>query len=166
MGDPALATPVGVTLLLYVLGSYALAFKFSSKVESSEDYLVAGRSLSLPLASATLLATWFGAGTLLTAADEVRKDGLRAIALEPLGAAICLLITGFWFARPLWEMKLETLGDFFARRYGKRAELCQGSGKDPSQIPAAIRATPAAWNRWNVSPSRVIATITPKTGVR
>ena len=118
-----LTTPIACTLLLYVVVSYALAWRFSRKIESREDYLVAGRRLPLPLASATLLATWFGAGTLLTAADEVRDVGLRAIALEPLGAALCLLIAGIWVARPLWEMKLETLGDFFRERFGGTVEL-------------------------------------------
>lgn len=123
MASNDLTTPVSITLLLYVVVSYALAWRFSRKIESREDYLVAGRRLPLPLASATLLATWFGAGTLLTAADEVRDVGLRAIALEPLGAALCLLIAGVWVARPLWEMKLETLGDFFRARFGRRVEL-------------------------------------------
>lgn len=123
MTSDDLTTPIACTLLLYVVVSYALAWRFSRKIESREDYLVAGRRLPLPLASATLLATWFGAGTLLTAADEVRDVGLRAIALEPLGAALCLLIAGIWVARPLWEMKLETLGDFFRERFGGTVEL-------------------------------------------
>jgi Na+/proline symporter len=92
-------------------------------VEDADDFLVAGRRLPLPLASATLFATWFGAGTMLTAADEVRAEGLAATALEPLGAGVCLLIAGAFFARRLWEMRLLTFSDFFARRFGKRAEI-------------------------------------------
>ena len=48
-----------------------------------EDYVVAGRRLPLSLASATLLATWFGAGTLLAVADEVLRR-------PPDGAAVVI----------------------------------------------------------------------------
>jgi Na+/proline symporter len=77
----------------------------------------------LSLAWATLLATWFGAGTLLTVADEVRSEGLVRAALDPFGAGLCLIIAGLFFARPLWRMGLLTVSDFFRRRFGPRAEL-------------------------------------------
>ena len=119
----ALAWPVGIAFGVYVAVSYALGFLIRGKVQDSEDYIVAGRRLSLPLAWATILATWFGAGTMLTAADEVRSEGLRVTALEPLGSGLCLVVAGAFFARRLWDMKLLTLSDFFARRFGPRAEL-------------------------------------------
>ncbi|HSF19044.1 MAG TPA: hypothetical protein VLK65_26195 [Vicinamibacteria bacterium] len=54
------------------------------RIQSSEDFLVAGMRLSLPLSTATLLGTWFGARTILAATDEVRREGLQRVALEPL----------------------------------------------------------------------------------
>lgn len=114
---------VGVTLVVYVLGMYALAFFAQSKIQNEEDFLVAGRRLPLSLAWATLLATWFGAGTILTAADEVRAEGLRAAALEPLGTGVCLMVAGAFFAAPLWRMKLLTVSDFYRDKFGRRAEL-------------------------------------------
>ncbi|MEQ8278044.1 MAG: sodium:solute symporter family protein [Deltaproteobacteria bacterium] len=118
-----LAGVVGVTLAVYVLGMYALAFFAQSKISTEEDFLVAGRRLPLSLAWATLLATWFGAGTMLTAADEVRVEGLRAAALEPLGTGVCLMVAGMFFAAPLWRMKLLTVSDFYRDKFGRRAEL-------------------------------------------
>lgn len=120
---PGVPSGVLAILIAYVVVILGLAVWASKKVEDAEDYVVAGRQLGLPLATATLLATWFGAGTMLTAADEVRAEGLRAAALEPVGAGLCLLIAGLWFARPLWRMKLLTLCDFYARRFGKRSEV-------------------------------------------
>lgn len=92
------------------------------RIKSREDFLVAGRRLSLPLATATLMATWFGAGTLLTVTDEVRASGMRATALDPLGAGLCLLAAGALLAVPLWRMQLTTLPEFYGRRFGRRAE--------------------------------------------
>ena len=51
-----------------------------------------------PGGSATLLATWFGAGTLLT--STINGCGrFRVVALEPLGSGLCLMVTGLLHAR-------------------------------------------------------------------
>ncbi|UUO04653.1 sodium:solute symporter family protein [Blastopirellula sp. J2-11] len=114
---------LGVVIAIYVIGMYALAIVAQGKVETSEDYIVAGRKLPLSLAWMTLLATWFGAGTLLTAADEVNAEGLQAAALDPLGPGFCLLIAGLFVAGPIWRMKLLTLPDLFRQKYGTFAEI-------------------------------------------
>jgi len=123
--DPApdLRLLLGVTIAVYVVVMYALAFAVQGRIHGTEDFLVAGRRLPLSLAWATLLATWFGAGTLLASTDEVRRAGLERAALEPFGAGFCLIIAGVFFAKPLWNMGLLTLSDFFRRRFGPRAEL-------------------------------------------
>ena len=113
---------VGLALIANVVLLFGLAFWVRARIATSEDYLVAGRRLGVPLAAATLFATWFGAGTLLVATDEVRAEGLRAAALDPIGAGICLLLAGAFFAAPLWRMKLLTLIDFYRVRFGTRAE--------------------------------------------
>ena len=120
--DSALQTLLAVTVVLYTLLMLAISWWSRGKVNTTEDFLVAGRRLPLMLAFPTLLATWFGAGVLLTATDEVRAGGLRMAALEPIGAGLCLIFAGWWLAGPLWKMKLLTLSDFFQQRYGPRAE--------------------------------------------
>ena len=118
--------PTGATatvLGLYAAALFGIAWVARRRVHGLSDYLVAGRRLGTPLASLTLLATWFGAGTLLASADEVRAAGLPAAALEPIGPGICLLLVGLCYAVPLRRARLLTLGDFFARRFGRRAEV-------------------------------------------
>ncbi len=113
---------LAVALALYILAMFALALRVHGRIHDAADFFVAGRRLSLPFATATLFGTWFGAGTLLASADEVRAEGLRAVAMEPLGAGLCLILAGVFFARPLWEAKLLTLGDFYRDRFGGKAE--------------------------------------------
>ncbi len=119
---PGLAPLLGAAMALYTIALFGIAWWARGRIRDSEDYLVAGRRLGLGLATATLFATWFGAGTLLAAADEVRREGLRAAALDPWGAGVCLILAGLFLARPLWGMKLLTVPDFFRRRFGPRAE--------------------------------------------
>lgn len=116
-------TVLAVVLSGYVVALFAIALWARGKIHTAEDYLVAGRRLPLSLATATLFATWFGAGTLLTATDEVRAEGLRAAALEPIGAGLCLVVAGLFYARRLWAERILTLPDFYGRRFGTAAEL-------------------------------------------
>jgi solute:Na+ symporter, SSS family len=121
--DPSLRWLLGTTMVLFVVAMYVVGWVAQSRVSDTEDFLVAGRRLPFSLAWMTLLATWFGAGTLLTAADEVRREGLRGAALDPFGAGACLLFAGLFVAAPLWRMQLLTVPDFFRQRFGTTAEL-------------------------------------------
>lgn len=128
----ALQPVLAVTIVVYMAGMYGLGVWAKGKVEDEEDYLVAGRRLPFSLATLTLLATWFGAETLLTTPGEVQKGGLSEIALDPLGVGLCLILAGFLIAGPLWRMNLLTLGDFFQRKYGRWAELLASAILVPS----------------------------------
>lgn len=133
--DPVnLSTILAITVVAYAVLMLAIGWWARGRVETSEDFLVAGRKLPLVLAAPTLLATWFGAGTLLTATDEVRAGGLRMAALEPFGAGLCLIFAGLLLAPKLWRMKLLTLGDFYARRFGVRAERWSAMLMVPSYL--------------------------------
>ncbi|TWU30726.1 sodium:solute symporter family protein [Novipirellula artificiosorum] len=121
--DPSLKWLLGTCTILYVIAMYVIGYIAQRKIQNAEDFLVAGRQLPVSLAWMTLLATWFGAATLLGAADEVRTGGLRAVALDPFGAGFCLLLAGLFVAGPMWRMQLLTVPDFFQRKFGRTAEL-------------------------------------------
>lgn len=113
---------------------FAIGFWSNSKVSNEEDFIVGGRSFNLYFTSFALFATWFGAGTLITATDEIQKTGLQAMNLEPMGAGLCLVVAGFFFAKPLWEMKLLTIGDFFREKFGPKSEAFSVVATVPSYI--------------------------------
>lgn len=113
---------LGTTVILYTIVMLAIGWWTRGKIHDHEDFMVAGRRLPLHLAWATIVATWFGAGAMLTATDTVRARGLVGAALDPVGAGLCLFLAGWLLARPLWEMKLLTLPDFYGRRFGIRTE--------------------------------------------
>ena len=109
-------------VLAYVAGSLAIGAFVSRRIKTEDDYLVAGRSLGYGLATFSVFATWFGAETCLGAAGSIYSDGLSGGSADPFGYGLCLLVMGAVFAVPLWRMKLTTLVDVFARRYGKGVE--------------------------------------------
>jgi solute:Na+ symporter, SSS family len=114
---------LGIALGLYLIGLFAVSIYASRKVSTEEDYLVAGRKLPLFLAWGTLLATWYGAASMMGASQAARDEGLRGVILDPFACAATLVFAGLVFARPLWRMKLLTMGDFFREKYGMQAEV-------------------------------------------
>ncbi len=123
---------LGITIAIYVVVMIVIGIVATKKVEDTEDYIVAGRRLPLFLAWSTILATWFGAGTVLTVCTEVSKRGLERAGLDPIGSGLCLIIAGIFFAKPMWSMGLLTLCDFFRRRFGPRAEVLSALVMIPS----------------------------------
>ncbi len=115
----ALAIALGVYLVVLT----GLSIFASRKVETEEDYLVAGRNLPLFLCWGTLIATWFGAASMTAASEAAREDGLIGVILDPFACAATLVFAGLFYAAPMWRMKLLTTGDFFRRTYGTKAEL-------------------------------------------
>jgi solute:Na+ symporter, SSS family len=110
------------SLLSYVALQLALGFFIARNVKSESDYLVAGRSVGLPLSVFTVFATWFGAETCIGATAQSYRSGISGVTADPFGYAVCLLFMGALLAVPLWRRKLTTLADLFRERFGKGAE--------------------------------------------
>ncbi|HEY5916726.1 MAG TPA: sodium:solute symporter family protein [Chryseolinea sp.] len=111
------------SIITYLVLTVVIGFWASRRVKTSDDFMLAGRSLPLTLSSAALFATWFGSETVFGASSEFLKGGLYGVIEDPFGAALCLLLFGLFFARKLYNMNLLTLGDFFKIKYGKKIEL-------------------------------------------
>jgi solute:Na+ symporter, SSS family len=111
------------SVVIYMALTIAIGLWAAKNVHNSKDYLVAGRSLPLPINMATVFATWFGAETVLSVSATFAKDGLVGIPGDPFGASACLIIAAICFARVFYRMNLMTLGDFYRKRYDSRIEV-------------------------------------------
>jgi SSS family solute:Na+ symporter len=111
------------SIIAYLALTILVGFWASRKVKTSDDYMLAGRSLPLMLSSTAMFATWFGSETVFGASSQFLEEGLYGVIEDPFGAALCLVIFGLFFVRKLYTMNLLTLGDFFKIRYSKTTEL-------------------------------------------
>lgn len=111
------------SIIFYLIITILIGFWASKRVKSSDDFMLAGRSLPIVLSTSALFATWFGSETVFGASSEFLNGGLYAVIEDPFGAALCLLLFGVFFARKLYSMNLLTLGDFFRVRFGRKTEL-------------------------------------------
>ena len=110
-------------ILLYLILNVLVGIWASRRVHNTTDFLLAGRKLTFPFATAVVFATWFGSETLLGASAQFSEKGLLGVIEDPFGAALCLVLIGFFFARKLYRMNLLTFGDFYRVRYNRLTEI-------------------------------------------
>jgi solute:Na+ symporter, SSS family len=121
-GEPAVNSLI-IFVAFYLTVTIAIGLFAARRVQSSADYMVAGRSLPLYMNIATVFATWFGAETVLSVSATFAKDGLSGIPGDPFGASVCLVLAALLFAKLFYRMNLMTIGDFYKQRYGKGVEV-------------------------------------------
>ncbi|GGC12923.1 sodium:solute symporter family protein [Dyadobacter sediminis] len=110
-------------ILGYLVLNLAIGLWASRKIQTTNDFVLAGRRLPLILAASATFATWFGSETIMGAPTEFLENGVLGIIEDPFGAALCLFLVGIFFARRFYSMNIITFCDFFRIRYGRYAEL-------------------------------------------
>lgn len=110
-------------MIFYVSGMLFIGWWAGRRVKGMADFLVAGRRLPMWMAFATLLATWFGAGSSMGVCGTVYKEGLPAIISDPFAASVSLILAGLFFVGALRRLRLLTITDVIERRFGKWAGI-------------------------------------------
>ena len=112
-----------VFIALYLAISVAIGLYAATRVKTTADYAVAGRSLPLAVVIATTFATWFGSETVLGASARFVQGGFGSVVEDPVGASMCLILVGLFFAFKLYQKNLITIGDYYRQRYGRVVEV-------------------------------------------
>jgi SSS family solute:Na+ symporter len=110
-------------VVIYLLASIAIGLYAATRVHNAKDFAVAGRSLPMPVVTATVFATWFGAEAVFGVSATFVKDGLSGVVADPFGASMCLIIAGIFYGTKLYKLNILTLGDFFRMRYNRPVEI-------------------------------------------
>ncbi|MCH8071742.1 MAG: sodium:solute symporter family protein [Proteobacteria bacterium] len=122
----------GVAIYLVIM--LAIGIYASKRTGSTENFIVAGRRMPIWIGTATIIATWFGGGTMMGGAGASYDQGLIGVIADPFGGALCLFLVGFFFVRLLRRLRLLTFIDFFENRYGKTAATIAAVGSIASNI--------------------------------
>ena len=110
-------------VIIYWLISIGIGLWAALRVKNTADFAAAGHSLPLPIVTATVFATWFGAEAVLGVPATFLKEGLGGIVADPFGSSMCLILVGLFFARHLYNRRMLTIGDFFREKYGRTVEV-------------------------------------------
>ena len=110
-------------VILYLCISVGIGLFAATRVKNAKDFAVAGRSLPLPIVTATVFATWFGAEAVLGISATFVKEGLRGVVADPFGSSMCLMLAGLFFAPRLYRLNIITVGDYYQLRYDRSVEV-------------------------------------------
>ncbi|HEX2989597.1 MAG TPA: sodium:solute symporter family protein [Anaerolineales bacterium] len=106
----------GIVVILIV--RIIIGYWASKKVQTTNDYVLAGRRLPIWMAAPSIMATWFAAETLMGSSSEAYKYGLQGVIFDPFGATMCLVLSAFLVVRLARRAQYVTIMDFFQHRYG------------------------------------------------
>ena len=109
---------------LYFAGMIFIGYIMKNKNKGAEDFLVGGRSFNMFFNTGTLVACLLGGTVVIALPGVLYSHGIWDGALYyggliSFGGVLCLVICGLFFMKPLWQMKLLSLGDFYYQRFGK-----------------------------------------------
>lgn len=110
-------------IIIYLALTVTVGAWSSKLVKNSNDFVLAGRSLPLFLSASALFATWFGSETIFGASSVYLEEGLLGVIEDPFGGALCLVLFGMFYLRPMYRMNVLTIGDVFRKIFGKRIEF-------------------------------------------
>lgn len=119
---------LAVGVVLYLAVTVALGFLAMRFVKNGRDFITSGRRMPLALNTAALFALWFGSETVMGASGMYAREGLQAVIEDPFGAALCLFLVALIFARPLYRLNLNTLGDLYEKAFGSHFGLWASVG--------------------------------------
>ena len=108
-------------ILGYLLVLTGFNFYRSRQIKTQDDFMVAGRKLSLTTMVFTLVCTWIGSGTFIAGAEYAYYAGWSAI-WQPAGAFLGIAII-YFIAGKIRTFGQYTVGDILEVRYGKFARL-------------------------------------------
>ena len=115
---------MGIGLIVFILVFFFLGIGMYYLVQGSgKRYIIAGKSLPFFLVGSMLLAQSLDANATMGNAAGVFAGGWWAGFQFPFGLALCLLMCGLFYARPLNHMNLITLPDFYFRRFNWFTEI-------------------------------------------
>ena len=112
-----IGTTDGIIIGVYICATIVVGLYFARRWRGSEDFFLAGRSLTWPLIGLSLFATNISTEHFVGLAAGGNKEGLVQGGYEWI-ASYCLLMLAGVFAPQYLRHKIYTIPEFFEKRYG------------------------------------------------
>lgn len=109
-----------IMVLVYVVFIVAIGFYFSKHTETTDDYFLAGRSLTWWLIGFSLFASNVSSSTLVGLSSAAFSSGIAVYNYEWM-AALVLIVFIIFFLPFYLKTRVYTLPEFLERRFDERA---------------------------------------------
>ena len=114
---------VVIAIVVFCLAGVGATYFVGGK---TDNYFVAGRTLSLPICTLTLASQCIDSNAVLGNADLAYKFHYYDGAVLPIGLGLSLILNGLFLGRHMNRANLLTLPDLWARKYGPAVEVLGG----------------------------------------
>jgi len=115
-----LAAPDLVMVLVYVVFIVGLGFHFAKRTETTDDYFLAGRSLTWWLIGFSLFASNVSSTTLVGLSSSAFGSGISVYNYEWMAALVLIVFLVFFLPFYL-KTRVYTLPEFLERRFDERS---------------------------------------------
>jgi SSS family solute:Na+ symporter len=109
-------------IVCYLVIVVAIGLSFVKKERTSENYFLAGRSLTWPVIGASLFASNIGTEHLVGLAGDAHRVGLVAGGFEFM-ACLCLIILAVVFVPQYLRTRIYTIPEFLEKRFSLTARM-------------------------------------------
>ncbi len=113
-----MTTPDYLTLLLYLVGLFAISSVSAKRTNSRQDMFAAGRSSPWWVAGLSGFMTMFSAATFVVWGGIAYELGLVAVAINTC-YGIAALLAGYFVAARWNRLNISTPAEFVRLRFGK-----------------------------------------------
>lgn len=110
-------------LILYIIALFAISWYAKKRSEgSNENYALAGRRLSAPLISVTIIGLAVGGASTIGVSEHAFRVGLSA-GWYTIAWAIGAIVMGLFMAKKYREQNITTISELIERHHGKNAVI-------------------------------------------
>jgi SSS family solute:Na+ symporter len=120
MPDFSLTTIDIITIITYLFAIIGIGIWVSRKTETSEDYFLAGRTLTWFFIGSSLLASNISSSSLIGMAGSAYNSGIAVYNYEWM-AAIILVVFAIFFIPFYLKSRVFTMPEFLERRFDSRS---------------------------------------------
>lgn len=154
-----LTTSGNYVVVFYMLGLLAVGWALRKLIATEEDFYLASRRLTLPLAMASIMATWYGAGGTIGCAELAFLYGISVWFSWSVGAHLARIPLAIWVAPKVRRISGTTLPDLMEKIYNKKVAyiamlLILLSSTRPQHVRGLGTIGEAAWG---ISPDVIMA---------
>ncbi|SFH67781.1 solute:Na+ symporter, SSS family/sodium/proline symporter [Tindallia magadiensis] len=108
----------GYGVIMVVMGIF-----YSKKISSSEDFILAGKSLGAVVLMGTLIATWVGSGTITGGSNSLAYSfGIWPAMLQSVSAIVGIGLL-FFIAERIRTFGKYTISEILETKYGESAKM-------------------------------------------
>lgn len=107
-------------ILVYLLSVTFIGSLFARNIRGARDWAVAGGGMGLSMIAFGIAGTRIGGAGTYGVAGNVMSNGLHYMWWYSITTFLALAIVGLFFAVPYHRLGLQTVGEIFRKRFGRR----------------------------------------------